>query len=149
MFRITKRIISEDENKTIRLHVCSFHLLKLNKDFTNKKYDRKTNRSKLYFCLCSLGKLISYNSFEQALVIFRYMTVARTGRYATKLVDELTKYLLDAVNKFEVLEQLVIKNAEYSTELDESEHTSGDELESKSSWKDFWDEELHHYDQEK
>ena len=40
-----------------------------------------------------------------------------------------------------------MKAAECSTELDESECTSGKQLKSKSTWKDFWDEELHHYDQ--
>ena len=49
------------------------------------------------------------------------MTVAITGRYVTTLVDESTKYLQDAVNKFEVLEQLEVKAAEFSTELDESD----------------------------
>ena len=77
------------------------------------------------------------------------MTVAITGRYVTTLVDESIKYLQGAVNKFEVLEQLEVKAAECSTELDESECTTGEQLESKSPWKDFWDEELHHYDQEK
>ena len=46
------------------------------------------------------------------------MTVATTGRYVTTLVDESIKYLQDAVNKFEVLEQLEVKAAECSTELD-------------------------------
>ena len=77
------------------------------------------------------------------------MTVAITGRYVTTLVDESIKYLQDAVNKFEVLEQLEVKAAECSTELDERECTTGEQLESKSPWKDFWNEELHHYDQEK
>ena len=40
------------------------------------------------------------------------MTVAITGRYVTTLVDESSKYLQDAVNKFEVLEQLEVKVAE-------------------------------------
>ena len=43
------------------------------------------------------------------------MTNAITGRYATTLVDESVKYLKDALNKFEVLEQLDVKAAEYST----------------------------------
>ena len=77
------------------------------------------------------------------------MAVAIIGRYVTTLVDESIKYLQDAVNKFEVLGQLEVKVAECSTELDESECTTGKQLESKSPWKDFWDEELHHYDQEK
>ena len=47
MFRITKEIIHNGENKTIRLHIYSFHFLKLNKDFI--KYDTKTYKSKLYF----------------------------------------------------------------------------------------------------
>ena len=47
------------------------------------------------------------------------------------------------------MEQLEVKVSECSTELDESECTTGEQLESKSPWKDFWDEELHHYDQEK
>ena len=105
VFRITKGIIPDEENKTTSLHVCSFHFLKLNKDFINKKYDRKNNRSKLHFCLRSLGRLICCNNFEQDLVVCRHMTVAITGRFVTTLVDE--------------------------------------------SIKDFWDEELHHYDQEK
>ena len=105
VFRITKGIIPDDENKTTSLHVCSFHFLKLNKDFINKKYDRKNNRSKLHFCLRSLGRLICCNNFEQDLVVCRHMTVAITDRFVTTLVDE--------------------------------------------SIKDFWDEELHHYDQEK
>ena len=46
------------------------------------------------------------------------------------------------------MEQLEVKAAEYSTGLDESECTTGEQLESKSPWKDFWDEELDHYDQE-
>ena len=45
--------------------------------------------------------------------------------------------------------KMQVKAAECSTELDESECTTGEQLESKSPWKDFWDEELHHYDQEK
>ena len=77
------------------------------------------------------------------------MTVAITGRYVTTLVDESIKYLQDLVNKFKVLEQLEVKAAECSTELDERECTTGEQLESKSPWKDFWNEELHHYDQEK
>ena len=77
------------------------------------------------------------------------MTVAIIGSYATRLVDESIKYLQDAVNKWEVLEQLEEKTAECSTELDESECTTGEQLEGKSPWKDFWDEELRHYDQEK
>ena len=105
VFRITKGIIPDEENKTTSLHVCSFHFLKLNKDFINKKYDRKNNRSKLHFCLRSLGRLICCNNFEQDLVVCRHMTVTITGRFVTTLVDE--------------------------------------------SIKDFWDEELHHYDQEK
>ena len=60
------------------------------------------------------------------------MTVAITGRYVTTLVDESIKYLQDAVNKFEVLEQLEVKAAECSTELDESECTTGEQLMSKS-----------------
>ena len=43
------------------------------------------------------------------------MTNAITGRYATTLVDESVKYLKDALNKFEVLEQLHVKAAECST----------------------------------
>ena len=43
------------------------------------------------------------------------MTVAITGRYVTTLVDEQIKYLHDAVNKFEVLEQPKVKAAECST----------------------------------
>ena len=101
MFRITKGIIPDEENKTTRLHVCSFHFLKLNKDFINKKYDRKTNRSKLHFCLRYLGRFICCNNFELALVIGRNMTVTIVGRYATTLVDKSIKYLQDAVNKFE------------------------------------------------
>ena len=42
-----------------------------------------------------------------------------------------------------------VKAAECSFELDESECTTGEQLESKSPWKDFWDEEFHHHDQEK
>ena len=144
MFRITKGIIPDEENKTTRLHVCSFHFLKLNKDFINKKYDRKNNRSKLHICLRSLGRLICCINLEQALAICRHMTVAITGRYVTTLVDESIKYLQDPVNKFEVLEQLEVKVAECSSELDESECTTGEQLESKSQCKDFWDEELHH-----
>ena len=49
MFRITKEIIHNEENKTARLHIYSFHFLKLNKDFI--KYDRKTYKSELYFSL--------------------------------------------------------------------------------------------------
>ena len=149
MFRITKGINREEENETTRLHACSFRFLKLNKDFINKKYDRKSNRSKLHICLRSLGRLICCINLEQALAICRHMTVAITGRYVTTLVDESIKYLQDAVNKFEVLEQLEVKAAECSTELDERECTTGEQLESKSPWKDFWNEELHHYDQEK
>ena len=149
MFRITKGIIPDEENKTTRLHVCSFHFLKLNKDFINKKYDRKNNRSKLHICLRSLGRLICCINLEQALAICRHMTVAITGRYVTTLVDESIKYLQDPVNKFKVLEQLEVKPAECTTELDESESTTGEQLESKSPWKDFWDDELHHYDEEK
>ena len=77
------------------------------------------------------------------------MTVAIIGSYATRLVDESIKYLQDAVNKCEVLEQLEEKTAECSTELDENKCTTGEQLEGKSPWKDFWDEELRHYDQEK
>ena len=33
--------------------------------------------------------------------------------------------------------------------LDESGCTTGEQLESKPPWKDLWDEELHHYDQQK
>ena len=47
------------------------------------------------------------------------------------------------------MEQLEVKVSECSTELDESECTTGEQLASKSPWKDFWDEELRHYDQEK
>ena len=112
MFRITKGINADEENKTTRLHACSFHFLKLNNDFINKKYDSKNNRCKLHFCLRSFGRLICYNNFEQGLVICRHMTVAITGRYVTTLVDESSKYLQDAVNKFEVLEQLEVKVAE-------------------------------------
>ena len=60
------------------------------------------------------------------------MTNSITGRYATTLVDESVKYLKDALNKFEVLEQLDVKAAEYSTQLDERECTTGEQLESKS-----------------
>ena len=60
------------------------------------------------------------------------MTVGITGRHATTLVDELAKHLEGAVNKFEVLEQLQVKAAECSNELDESECTTGEQLESKS-----------------
>ena len=49
MFRITKEIIHNEENKTARLHIYSFLFLKLNKDFI--KYDRKTYKSKLYLSL--------------------------------------------------------------------------------------------------
>ena len=49
------------------------------------------------------------------------MTVSVTGRYVTTLVYESIKHLQDAVNKFEVLEQLEVKAAEFSTELDESD----------------------------
>ena len=77
------------------------------------------------------------------------MTVAIAGRYVITLVDESINYLQYAANKFKVLEQLEVKAGECSTELDESECTTGEQLESKSPWKDFWDEELHHYDQEK
>ena len=49
MFRITKEIIHNEENKTARLHIYSFHFLKLHKDFI--KYDRKTYKSKLYLSL--------------------------------------------------------------------------------------------------
>ena len=146
IIRITKGINPDEENKTTRLHVCSFLFLRLNRDFINNKYDRKSNRSKLLFCLFSLGRFICCNNLEQDLVIFRHMTVAITGRYVTTLADESIKYLQDAVNKFEVLEQLEVKAAECSTELDESECITGEQLENKSPWKDFWDEELHHYD---
>ena len=132
MFRITKGIIPDEENKTAALHVCSFHFLKLNKDFINKKYDRKKNGSKLHFYLPSLGILICCNNLEQALVICRHISVAITGRYVTTLVDESIKYLQDLVNKFKVLEQLEVKAAECSTELDESECTTGEQLVSKS-----------------
>ena len=77
------------------------------------------------------------------------MTVVITGTYTTTLLVESIKYLQDAVNKFKVLEQLQVKAAECSTELDESECTIGEQVESKSPWKDFLGEELHHYDQEK
>ena len=40
MFRITKGIIPDDENKTTRLHVCSFHFLKLIKDFIKNMKER-------------------------------------------------------------------------------------------------------------
>ena len=65
------------------------------------------------------------------------MTVGITGRHATTLVDDLAKHLEGAVNKFEVLEQLQVKAAECSNELDESGCTTGEQLESKSLWKDF------------
>ena len=65
------------------------------------------------------------------------------------MVDESIKYLQVVVNKFEVLEQLEVKAAEYSTELNESECATGEQLESKPQWKDFSDKELHHYDHEK
>ena len=117
MFRITKEINPDEENTTTRLHVCSFHFLKLNKDFINKKYDKTNNRSKLHFCLRSSGRLICCINLEQALVICRHITVAITGRYVTTLVDESIKYLQDAVNKFEVLEQLEVKAADCSTEM--------------------------------
>ena len=55
------------------------------------------------------------------------MTVAITDR----LADEWIKYY-----------KMQVKAAECSTELDESECTTGEQLESKSPWKDFWDEEL-------
>ena len=42
----------------------------------------------------------------------------------------------------------MVKAAECSTGLGESESTTGEQLESKSLLKDLWDEELHHYDQE-
>ena len=126
-----------------------FIFLKVNKDFINKKNDRKTDRSKLHFRLRSLGRLICCNNFKQVLVICRLMTVVITGTYTTTLLVESIKYLQDAVNKFKVLEQLQVKAAECSTELDESECTIGEQVESKSPWKDFLGEELHHYDQEK
>ena len=149
MFRITKGINADEENKTTRLHTCSFHFLKLNNDFINKKYDRKNNRSKLHFLLRSSGRLICCIKLEQSLVICRHMTVAIAGRYVTTLVHESINYLQYAANKFKVLEQLEIKAGECSTELDESKCTTGEQLESKSPWKDFWDEELHDYDREK
>ena len=65
------------------------------------------------------------------------MAVAIIGRYVTTLVDESIKYLQDAVNKFEVLEQLEVKAGECSTGLHKSECTTGEQLESKSPWKDF------------
>ena len=77
------------------------------------------------------------------------MTVAITGRYAATLVDESINHLETAVNKLEVLEQLEVKAAECSTELDVSESTTGKQLESKPPWKNFWNEKSHHYDQEK
>ena len=60
------------------------------------------------------------------------MTNSITGRYSTTLVDESVKYLKDALNKFEVLEQLHVKAAECSTQLYERECTTGEQLESKS-----------------
>ena len=60
------------------------------------------------------------------------MTVTIVGRYATTLVDKSIKYLQDAVNKFEALQQLEVKTAECSTELDESKCTTGEQLKSKS-----------------
>ena len=40
IFRITKGIIPHEENKTTRLHVCSFHFLKLIKDFIKNMIER-------------------------------------------------------------------------------------------------------------
>ena len=88
MFRITKGINPDEDNKTTRFHVCSFRFLKFNKDFINKKYDRKNNRCKLHFCLRSLGRIICCINLEQALVIWRHITVDITGRYVTTFVDE-------------------------------------------------------------
>ena len=132
MFRITKGIIPDEVNKTTRLHVCSFHFEKFDKDFIIKRYDRNKSRSKLHFCLRSLGRFICCNNLEQVFVIYRHMNVAIADRYVTTLVVESIKYLQDAVNRFEVLEQLEVKPAECSTELDESESTTGEQLESKS-----------------
>ena len=111
MFRITKGINADEENKTKRLHACSFQFLKLNNDFINKKYDRKNNRSKLHFRLRSSGRLTCCINLEQSLVICRHMAVALAGRYVTTLVDESINYLQYAANKL-VLEQLEIKAGE-------------------------------------
>ena len=111
MFRITKGINADEENKTKRLHASSFQFLKLNNDFINKKYDRKNNRSKLHFRLRSSGRLTCCINLEQSLVICRHMAVALAGRYVTTLVDESINYLQYAANKL-VLEQLEIKAGE-------------------------------------
>ena len=65
------------------------------------------------------------------------MIVVIIGIYVTTLVYESIKYLHDTVNKFEVLEQLEVKAAEYSTKLDESGGATGEQLEKKSPWKVF------------
>ena len=42
MFRITKGINSDEENKTTRLHVCSFYFLQLNKVLLIKNMIKRT-----------------------------------------------------------------------------------------------------------
>ena len=106
-------------------------------DFINKKYDRKANRNKVHFCFRYFGRFICCNNSEQPSVIYKQMIVVIIGIYVTTLVYESIKYLHDTVNKFEVLEQLEVKAAEYSTKLDESGGATGEQLENKSPWKVF------------
>ena len=69
MFKIATDISSIEENRKTRLHICSFHFLKMSRESIQKLYGKKDDTGKTSFCLRIIGRLICCQSLDEAIEI--------------------------------------------------------------------------------
>ena len=88
MFNIATGISSIEKNRKTRLHICSFHFLKMNRESIQKLYGKKDDTGKVNFCLRIIGRLICCQSLDKAIEIYKLATVVMTNKKVITVVEK-------------------------------------------------------------
>ena len=133
MFNIATGISSIEKNRKTRLHICSFHFLKMNRESIQKLYGKKDDTGKVNFCLRIIGRLICCQSLEKALEICKLVTVVMTNEKVITVVEKLVQELKRTINCFDMLPQIEKDAGCYATNEDVQEVI----IEAATPWNDF------------
>ena len=88
MFNIATGISSIEKNRKTRLHICSFHFLKMNRESIQKLYGKNDDTGKVNFCLRIIGRLICCQSLDKAIEIYKLATVVMTNKKVITVVEK-------------------------------------------------------------
>ena len=144
IFHITEKINQEDTTNTsskITLHICSYHVLKMNFEKLKKCTKKKLI---IHFGQRHLGRCICFENLGDITQLAVHCLRVLTNPDVTSEAEESLKIINEEINSFSDFEgQISLENGDLSN-ISYDDSSFSDVIDADSCWRSYWQQVVTH-----